>query len=199
MTPKRSVNAGALPAFEPLEARLLLSADALTGDAALAPPDGTVVTAELEAESLGGPSNNDLASAQELSFSYVVPWVNPDDGFGPQQAAVVGTADGSGGGEAYDRSFGLYLVIDGDYPPFGLDFPDATTPGGDGLLTISAYADLEGTDKYLTLEGEGILLGHLFVIKVSCPSSRHCILFEAFIWGEGSSSEALPEGFWSYL
>jgi len=165
MSAKRSVPSFGKPRLEPLEPRVLLSAETLIQAAPLsaspAPPAGTVVSPALEEESHGGASNDDPASAQELSFSYLLPWISPDDGFGPRQAAVAGTADGAGG-EGYDQSKTLFAII--AYPnAFDLDFTEATTPGGDGVLTLSAYADLGGTGKYLTLEAEGIQLGELFV------------------------------------
>lgn len=153
MSAKRSLALVGNSQLEPLEARLLLSVDTL-GELsalaeALASSGGPIVSPELEAE-----SNDDLGSAQELSFSYLLPWLSPEDGLGPQQAAVLGTADGAGG-DGYDLTKTLFGII--AYPNwFRLDFPDAITPTSGGVLTISTKADLGGTSKYLTVQPEGL-------------------------------------------
>lgn len=160
MSPKRSFALVGNPQLEPLEARLLLSADTLGELSAvagtLAYSGGAIVSPELEAE-----PNDDLASAQELSFNYLLPWLSPEDGFGPQQAAVLGTADGAGG-DGYDLTRTLFGII--AYPNwFSLDFPDAITPTGGGVLTITTKADLGGTSKYLTVQPEGLAPVDVFV------------------------------------
>ncbi len=153
MKAKRPVGIPTIWRLEPLEPRVLLS----------------VVTPQLEAESNGGLANNDLNSAEALAFSYLLPEISPVDGFGPQQAAVTGTADGSGSGGDYQLTRTVFGVI-GYYPPyynyprsFSLSFADAIPPGGDGVLQVTGYADLGGETKYLSLEAEGVQLGDLFV------------------------------------
>jgi len=134
--------------------------EALSQDATAA-PSGLIVSPAVEQESIGGPANDQPSSAEPLAFSYLLPNVSSLDGFGPQQAAVIGTADGTGGA-GYDLTQTLMAII--AYPAsFSLEFPNAIPPGGDGLLTVTAYADLGGTGKYLTLEAEGMPLGDLFV------------------------------------
>ena len=93
--------------LEQLEPRLLLSAAMIHDSAILGEgtePPAILVTADLEAESNGGPTNNDLASAQELTFANVLTKARKVDGTGPQQAVVIGTADGLGG-ETYENSW----------------------------------------------------------------------------------------------
>jgi len=158
---------------ESLEARLLLSADlpaafdaqimADVSDASLA----VFVPAEVEQESAGGSSNNDLVDAQPLEFYGIF----GNDTFGPQQAVVTGTADGlGGGGESYFDSTMLFGLI--AYPSvYPIDMINAITPGTNGVLTITAKADLGGTDRFLTLEAEGVVLGDVFVDVVESFST----------------------------
>lgn len=153
------------PQFESLELRLLLSAGASLEPLAAIAQDMAmaVVTPVPEAESTGGAANDDMAGAQALVFSYILPNVSLDDGFGPQQAAVTGTADGVGGGESFYDSILIFGYI--SYPnTYPVEFSGAIAPGGAGVLTITAKADLEGPDKFLSLDAEGIDLGDLFVV-----------------------------------
>jgi len=145
------------PKFEPLEPRLLLDA----GGLAFQP--SPIVTPALEYESNGGPANDDPAAAQALEFSYLLPKISPFDGFGPRQAAVSGSADGGGGGEAYTGSTGLGVGEFIHPGPFNLNFWDTPAPGGGGTLALQLFADLDGADKYVSLTAEKTELGDLFV------------------------------------
>jgi len=148
---------------ESLEARLLLSADlpAAPGAellAAAAPSLAALVPADVEQESVGGPSNNELIDAQPLQFHGIL-----GDDIGPKQAVVTGTADGLGGGgdPYYDRSL-MYGYISSAVV-YDAEMINAIAVGSDGVLTITVKADLGGTEQFLTVEAEGVLLGDLFV------------------------------------
>jgi len=152
-----------IPQLELMESRLLLSGDGLAGAAdALAVDSASIAPPVVEQESIGGPSNDDPATAQDLSFSYLVPKVSLFDGFGPQQASVLGTADG-GGGTGYDET--MMLIAGRLAYPFRFDIPfeDAVSPGGEGSVKLSVKADLGGEDKYLTVDAEGLFQTDLFV------------------------------------
>lgn len=139
------------PHLEALEQRLLMCAHPLGSTTArqiiLPPP---AVEEETDAA-----RNDDPASAQALVFSDLVPG-------GPHRAAVTGTADGLGGGVAYDQVVTLFAYITGGNA-YRASLPDAIPPGTAGVLTISAKADLLGPDKYISVEAEGLDLGRLFV------------------------------------
>lgn len=143
------------PQCETLEPRLFLSAAPLA-DPWIEQAAVPIVVPVPEAESLGGPSNDAPADAQALTFNYLLPAVSPTPGFGPQQAAVTGTADGSGQpAEIYLNSAAVGGRISGTVAyRFTLD--QAIAPGGDGQLTLLAWADLAGPDKYLIVDIEGV-------------------------------------------
>ena len=153
------------PQFESLESRLLMSAaspvDGAEAPQAAEPALGDIHVA-YEAESNGGATNDDMASAQELEFAAMLPDQPGADGTWAQQAVVVGTADGAGGGDGYELLVTRYTKM--SYPRSSqLNFSDAVAPGGGGVLTITTGANFTGESKYLTLQAEGIDLGRLFV------------------------------------
>jgi hypothetical protein len=153
------------PQFESLEARLLMSAAspvaATETPQATDPALGDIHVA-YEEESNGGATNDDMASAQELEFAAMLPDQPGADGTWAQQAVVVGTADGAGGGDGYELLVTRYTKM--SYPGSSqLNFSDAVAPGGGGVLTITTGANFTGESKYLTLQAEGIDLGRLFV------------------------------------
>lgn len=160
MSATRSTQDAGTPRLEPLEPRILLSdvspLAALAQVEPISTPPGLIVSPLPEQE-----PNDDLTSAQALAFSWLVPNVSSLDGCGPQQAAVSGTADGAGGVNC-DRTRLLFGIIAYPYS-FSLGFADVPAPDGGGVLTVTGYADLQGTSKYLTVEAEGILLGDVFV------------------------------------
>ncbi len=164
---ERTLMGSAGPArLELLEPRFLLSAVALGEPlaAAVAYEPVALVQPAIEEELNGGHANNDVANAQPLTFDYLVPLRDGESPFGPQQAAVLGTADGGGGPGYYcSHNFYGFLMNPDKVPSIDLDLPDATAPGGDGVLAITALANLYGPSRYLTLEAEGILLGDVFV------------------------------------
>lgn len=151
------------PCPEALESRLLLSATSpmYTATGAYAAPPGIIVSPQIEQESLGGLSNDELASAETLVFSYLLPHVGVVTGLGPQQAAVTGVGEGAAG-PGYDQTATIFAQIYNgrvvSVPLTGL-----TAPGGDGLLTINAGADLAGATKYLSLQVDGLDLGQVFI------------------------------------
>jgi len=153
------------PRLESLEPRLLMSVATLAEPSLAAVGDGLIfasISPSLEAESNGGAANNDLATAQALSFSYLLPGDLPGEGVGPMQAAVLGVADGVGEAEASQDSILLFGRI--SYPTvYEMNLSAGVVPGGDGVLTIAAKADLAGPEKYLTVSAEGIDLGYVFV------------------------------------
>jgi hypothetical protein len=164
---ERTLMGSAGPArLELLEPRFLLSAQVLGEPVGLAVAYEPVALVQpaVEEELNGGPANNDVANAQALTFDYLLPVQDGESPFGPQQAAVLGTADG-GGGPGYYCSYNFYgfLMNPDAVPSIDLDLPDATAPGGDGVLAITALANLYGPSRYLTLEAEGIALGDVFV------------------------------------
>jgi len=136
---------------------------AAPAEAAVADLPGLIVGPALEQEAAGEHTNDEMATAEELAFSYLVPAVSVLSGCGPQQAAVSGTADGSGGGSGYDVTsyrFGPISPLSG----FDAPFLGTPAPGGDAVLTVTLSADLGGAEKYLTVMGEdGTALGDMFV------------------------------------
>ena len=151
--------------LEPLAPRLLMSAASASEGTTLdepAIPALSWIAAATEAESEGGPSNDDMADAQELSFSRMLPDQPRADGYWPQQAVVDGTADGAGG-EDYDWIV-MWVGPIAPLEQYELCFGDVPMPGEGGVLTIFAKADLEGATKYLSLEADELLdLGTVFV------------------------------------
>jgi hypothetical protein len=165
MRAKRSHRSVETARLETLEHRLLLDGGVvgrLSSPAADAAFVSSIVQPVLEDESNGGPANDDPAGAQELSFSYLVPKITPVGGLGPQQASVLGTADGSGGA-GYSSRLMLWARDLAHGNSFKMDFDGAIMPGAGGVLKVSALGDFEGPDKYLLLAAEGIDLGKLFV------------------------------------
>jgi hypothetical protein len=148
------------PNLEPLESRLLLCAEVPFGPALAVAPVAAPVA---ELESNGGPSNNDIAIAEVLAFSSLLPAKLAGHIAGPEQASVLGTADGAGdAGELYSSSAVVFAKV--AYPQaYNLDFTNAIAPGSDGFLIVTANANLAGAGQYLTLEAEGMNLGDLFV------------------------------------
>jgi len=155
------------PRMETLESRVLLNGDGLSLAAdpseVLAALGTSIVQPALEVESNGGAANDDIAGAQALDFRYLLPAISADDGFGPQQASVIGTADGSGGMGYAESLTRAYLVTSSAALPT-IHFGEATAPGGAGLLKIAARGNLGLASQWLSLEAEGIPLGELFVL-----------------------------------
>ena len=149
---------------EPLEPRLMLSA-ALAAPAAQALSEGAdsalavFVEAVVEAESDGGGTNNAAADAQVLEFLPVF----GDDAPGPLQAVVTGTADGWGGPAALYEDSSMVFGAVAAPNVYAMTMVDAFAPGTDGVVTITAKADLDAGDEFLTLTAEGVVLGDLFV------------------------------------
>ncbi|NLF31106.1 MAG: LEPR-XLL domain-containing protein, partial [Planctomycetes bacterium] len=150
---------------ETLEPRLLLSA-ALAAARAAAPaplmeecPLAVLVPAVVEQESEGGGTNNVAADAQVLQFQSIF----GDNGPGPLQAVIKGTADGMGGGGAVYNGSSMVFGAVAAPNVYDLGMTDTFAPGGDGVVTITAKADLDGADEYLTLAAEGVVLGDVFV------------------------------------
>ncbi len=153
--------ASALALVEPLEPRLLLSA--VLESQALSQAEDTslpvLVPAVVEAESDGGGTNNVVADAEVLEFQHVL----GEDGPGPLQAVVTGTADGWGGPAALYEDSAMVFGAVAAPNVYTLRMTDAIAPGGDGLVTITASADLDAMDEFLTLSAEGVVLGDVFV------------------------------------
>lgn len=154
-----------IPQFESLEARLLMSAAGPAADAEApqaADPALGVIHVAYEEESNGGARNDDMAGAEELDFAAMLPNQSGADGTWPQQAVVIGTADGAGGGDEYNSLVTIFTTM--GYPRSNqLNFEDVVEPGGGGVLTVTTGTDFTGESKYLTLQAEGIDLGRLFV------------------------------------
>ncbi|HOD84085.1 MAG: hypothetical protein BWX88_01659 [Planctomycetes bacterium ADurb.Bin126] len=144
-------------ALEPLETRQLLSA--LPLDASLDAPVGAL-PAMIEQESLNGPANDEPAAAEALTFGWLLPWPSYEDGFGSQVAVVEGQSDGAGGVAFSGVRSVIGPLYDGMTRP--AVYADVPAPSSDGLLRLTAKADLGGDAKYLDLWLEGCHLGSLF-------------------------------------
>lgn len=145
-------------ALEPLESRLLLSAASLEPSLGSSAP---FLPPMVEQESLGGPANDEAASAESLAFGWLLPYPSYTDGFGDQFAIVQGQGDGAGGGEPFSGFRTVYgqLYAGKELPAL---FADAPAPASDGLLRLSVKANLSGDSNYLDLRLEGYPLGRLF-------------------------------------
>lgn len=76
---------------------------------------------------------------------------------------MTGTADGTGGGGAlYTDSAMIYGAVAAPNA-YVVRMTDAVAPGDDGVLTITAKADLDGADEFLTISAEGVVLGDVFI------------------------------------
>jgi len=156
-------------ALEPLESRFLLSAAPHEAILKPSPPIAEPVLSAIEQESIGGPANNELATAESLRFAWMLPYPSYQDGFGSQVAVVEGQADGLGGGTPFSQTCSVFGSISGT-SVFSLAYGDmdgdgtwdAPAPAGEGSLTFTTKLDLAGATKYLTLWLEGTLLGNLF-------------------------------------
>ncbi|REJ69191.1 MAG: hypothetical protein DWQ31_05400 [Planctomycetota bacterium] len=113
-----------------------------------------VLGAAVEVESHGGGGNDTLAAAQDL-----------DGGFtslglvDTERVAVLGTSDATAN---FVATLG---EVDTVFIPNDLEFEFAgvPVPAGDGVLTVTATADLGREDEVLVVTAEGLLLQRLFM------------------------------------
>jgi hypothetical protein len=112
------------------------------------------LNAAFEDEAHGGASNDTLPTAQDMEGSFI------DLGLGTaQRGAVLGRGDGDG---SFPSSLTQENVVSSPNV-LTFDFTGAPTPLGDGVLTVSAVADLDLSAEFLTLDAEGLLIQDLFV------------------------------------
>ena len=110
-----------------------------------------LINAAVELEWRGG-ADDDVGSAQDLTGSLV------DLGGGASRAAVVGKADGITGSASLTRNDVVHAPN-----VLTFDFAGMPAPSGDGVLTVTAFADLDAGGEYLSFDGEGVFVQDLFV------------------------------------
>ena len=109
----------------------------------------------IETESLGGATNDSLATAQDLNPSFI------SIGAGSAtRGAVLGIGDGSGSGSTASHTENNNVY----YPNvLSFAFPGLSVPFDDASLTLSGIMDLNVSAEYLTLNAEGLFTQDLFV------------------------------------
>ena len=110
-----------------------------------------ILNASAELEGAGGPTNNDMASAQNIDDSFI------SLGGDATRGAVVGFADGV--------TYSASQTQTNPYWPNTLtfNFDGAQQPSGPAVLTITVKADLGASSEYLAFNAEGSLAQNLFV------------------------------------
>jgi len=113
-----------------------------------------VLNAAVEEESHGGASNDTLANAQDLDSRFI------SFGLGTEErAGVIGSSDTSTNFVASQTQSDLV-----SYPnELTYDFGGGAMPAGDGVLTVTANADLNLAFEFLTIDAEGLFTQNLFM------------------------------------
>jgi hypothetical protein len=108
------------------------------------------LNAALESESHNGPSNDTLATAQDINASFV-PLLK-----GATRGAVLGTAEFAG----YQQSFTEFNRLNRFFRPV-FNFTGVPTASGDAILTSDTISDLGQSFEYVDYYLEGTFLGRL--------------------------------------